>query len=284
MSRPRKSLLFGLVALLLAGLTISATRSIEPVYQGKSLSQWLALLDPAKPAEAQAAAEQAFEHFGPAALPFLVSELEHKPSKLLGLLNQTRDKLFPDGSQARQQERRRLQSRESERITKAIEAVGRRSPESLGPLLHNPASTSCTAQACVSLGGRGVDLIVGALNDPDPQVRLVLCATLEKVKDSPAATVALLQRTGDRHPSVTGMALMALGFEFGKPPFTVRAVRVLAFHLSSEHAVVRHAAVAGLANHGTNAAWTAPLIRKLADDDPDPAVRASAVQALGRVQ
>src|SRR5262245_65199958 len=82
MSKRRVITVLALAAIVVAGIATIMSRPSEPVYQGKPLSTWLEELRVSWPGAGSAKATEAVKVIGTNALPYLVSALKAKDSRL----------------------------------------------------------------------------------------------------------------------------------------------------------------------------------------------------------
>ena len=118
-------------------------------------------------------------------------------------------------------------------------------------------------------------VLITALADPDPQVRIQAAKVVSESKPSPAITSALLKLLTDADPRVKMQAALAAGRQH--TPEATPALLDLAETISRQDAFLRHAVVTGLAGTVT-AGKLAPLAKHAS-----PAVRLAACLALARL-
>jgi HEAT repeat protein len=154
----------------------------------------------------------------------------------------------------------------------ALRRLGQRSDVLLAEALR--AADSAARALLLPLVSSGVALpeVTAALADPEPDARAAACGALARI-GNPAVAEALFGRLEDSSPLVVQSAIAAIQ-SLGSPRTEALALAAAA---SSSSARVRRWALRIIAYFGYGGGLPAVLA---AIDDPDPAVRDSAIHAL----
>ena len=129
--------------LLLGGSAVVVQQNffpVEPSYQGRKLSAWLAEIDYSQPQEKRNQASEAIRHMGKKTLPFLMATFESQTSKdeQLGQATWAFDALGPI-AKSKIQKLEKLQERYPGYVPSALAGIG---PDALPVLLHSLTSTN----------------------------------------------------------------------------------------------------------------------------------------------
>lgn len=253
---------------------------VEPVYNGKKLSEWLQITDPNKrDYHLSQASSEAVQNMGTNALPHLLRMLVAKDSDAKAwfgdLLNKqslidvsiTRDHNFHTRSVA------------------GFEALGAKAASVVPALIQmledtNSPNSFYASFALGAIGPTAIPALIQALTNKNASVRRDAAQSLRYMHCAEDAIPALLQCLGDKNSSVQGAAAMALG-DLKKQPQLV--VPVLVQHLNDNDAYTRGQIVEALGEYGKQAEEAAAKLKEL-QNDPDPTVRWKASNAFEKIK
>jgi HEAT repeat protein len=199
----------GLVAVVAFALIVSRER--EPVYQGRSLTDWLDQIAPPTKESPQAA--EAVRQMGTNALPFLLSRLraQDSPVKRFVLNLSNKQSLFPLHFRDTEVERERAFE-----AFRALGATAKPAVPSLKPLLKD-GSRHIRSLVTFIFGGMGpaaaeaVPELIAALDVPDVPARVRAMIALTQIHEKPELTIpAFIARLGDPDLGVREMAAIGL--------------------------------------------------------------------------
>ena len=287
-SNLRKSRLIpGIAATLLlaAGAWLAFFSHSDPVYKGRPLPVWLRELEPSEPTAPEA--RKAIRAIGPAALPYLISELGFKYSAprrfvfnyvRVHLLDICRSGPFSTwfypGDAGRHW---RAMLAIEELGTNAVPAI----PQ-IAKLLGDPRTAFSAARALGSTGPDAVPILTALLNDPKAQTeaRRGAAEGAGSLGDSGGALVPTLIRClHDQDEALHVLAARSLGWVRTNPQ---DAVPALAACLSSSSHILRLVAIGSLGNYRQAAKSAESQLTNLAND-PDQVIRQTAAIALNKI-
>lgn len=259
-------LLLGVVAWLLL-----RPRPQEPVYQGKTLSQWLQRVD-VWYSTSPVAAEPALLIMGTNAVPFLIADLRAREfpleKKLYPFL--ARHSLLPSDF--------RLASYRRYRALKALPFLGplaKPAIPALADCLDRPENALDAVNALShddpggkpSLAPEATPAFLKALTNSTPQIRSIAANYLGLSQCYPEIVVpALIRALKDPDPEVRRMAASSFGGIYKKESATV--VPALIETLDDPDSGVRKWTVRRLGHHGPSAKAAIPKLIKLLKDAP----------------
>ena len=279
MKKSRKISLTILAIALPVGITVSALKSREPAYHGRTLRSWLTEFDRGyKSANTNAVA--AIQAIGTNGLPILLAELEYKEPAWLKSLSALADKvpiidvrLDPPG-------KRNL------RAAFAFHALGADGKPAVPELANLIFQNHGADEAAIALAGIGQDALpefANALSVTNARIRMSAVMGLRHWRGDARDVVPLLIKalTDESHP-VRLDAVNALG-ELGQEPDI--AVPALIQALQDKASIVRISATVALEIFGKDAEAALPALRKLKEQEgPDSSVAPFVDQAGKRIQ
>ena len=240
------------------------------------MSQWLEEFDSLLEPDRRKKAEEVIREMGTNAVPFLVRELRVRDSRLkirmLKLIPKALLGRMPDSVLAHVRRQRAVAG------FRALGPLGSPALPELSALLNDKEITSYAARAMVRMGGDAVPVLMSALTNQEPVVRVAAAEGLYWLKsDAAPAVPALLLALKDGNASVRTDAAMALGNIRQNAEAVVPALLEL---LKDSSSSVRSQAVSALGKFGAEAKAAVPVLVKAAKEDADSTVRDSAVGAL----
>ena len=277
--------LTGAVASGLIGCAIYFLLPHEPVYQGRRLSSWVADLHPHKSEEQQRRAESALKAIGPDAVPYLLKLLQHREPPLREELREVSWKTKRFLGIESVYELPWVESVERQmHLIAAFSALGSSAKPAipaLTNLLRQPHTAYVSACALARIGPQGLPPLVGALDDPHPEVRAAAAGVLGSVEsDAEKILPALRQslRDADTHVRIGSVvSLAALG---RSKPQAVLPELIAA--VGDSNVAVRIYAADALGRLGSDARPAIPELLKLADG-LDRIASGKARDAIGRI-
>jgi HEAT repeat protein len=252
MARLRQLLLF--VTLLLPAC--AKTEKPEPIYEGRSLAGWIALLGDPNPHERMNAA-RALQEMGPLAepaVPQLIGSLKDKAKRVCGC------------------------------AIKMLGAIGPKAEAAVPPLMTLLSDRECGLPASNALGRIGqpaLQPLLDTLNDENAQVRSHAINAIGKMgPNAKVALAPLMEKLKDSNALIRSAAAHALG-DIG--PEARVAEKPLHELLKDEDPGVRIVANTALARIDPEYAPMAVATLIVALKDKDLSLRGVAVASLGRI-
>jgi hypothetical protein len=260
---------------------------VEPVWQGKKLSQWLTECDSDNPRDLSESARTAIRTMGTNALPYLLRRIGTRDSKAKMQLRAWAGK----GSIIR----RLTPTHYNFRISAAagIEALGKEAapavPE-LIELLHDEQTFYPASLGLSAIGAPAVPLLLQALTNRSAWTRMGpeealdftvgIAQAVSFVQASDQAIPDLLPCLDDPEPRVRQAVASALGAIMKQPD---RVVPKLMERLGDTNSSVRAAAAQAIGMFGGQARMAVPKLMDL-QNDASADVRQQAATALRRVK
>lgn len=214
-SKRSQILVISLITAMVGGLFLFMFLNREPVYQGRSLTEWLIQLDKPKTSPEFQEARAAIHAMGKQAIPHLLPllYLEGKSWKQT-LLVKLRLQDFAKLETLHVNKRLRL----TLEAFKALEDKAAPAIPTLMSWIEDPKGVPrkrlvaiTTLRELGPLAKDAVPAIIGALGDSDPQIRYGAAFALGKIKHLPQVAVpALIKCLDDPHPIVRGNAIGSL--------------------------------------------------------------------------
>ena len=267
---------FGLAAAAATALLWHAVQPREPVYQGRSLSDWLRELNPQNGAARYAAASEAIRAVGANGFPTYLKRLQAKDSPLKRLWANYAKKLGlkPPGRFAGDY---RL---EAIAAFHALGPLGQPALPMLRAMLDNENGAHEAAWATAAIGPPAAMILTSALTHTNVTVRIVAAESLGTLCTAPQITApALVKCLGDPNRFVRANAAKSLGQIQAQPEWIVPALMI---SLADPDADARGYAAEALGNYRAQAKQAIPALRK-ALSDPDPNVRGVVQSALEKI-
>jgi len=261
---------------VVVAVLLVASRTREPIYQEKRLSEWLEDFDSFFEVERRKNAEEALRQMGTNVLPFLVRELRARDS----WLKRKMLKLTPKPLLVRMPITVFAHVRRERAVAgfRALGTFGRPALPELSGLLNDKETASYAARAICQMGNDAVPPLMDALNSREPAVRSAAAEGLYWLKSDAAPTVpALMAKLKDEQESVRCSAASALG-NIGQRGESV--IPPLLNALNDPSSSVRDQAVWAIGKFRPEAKAAVPTLLKIAKEDKDSKVRDSAVNAL----
>jgi len=250
---------------------VSVTRSNEPSYQGKKLSQWLEELGDPEP-ELQGDAElrrwqEVFGHMGTNAIPFLLRRLQSRDSALKIKVIDWAERHDVSAPRFQRAEFRQTQAAVGFRLLGPQAASARAALVAI--LNRGGAAGWYAAYALAGIGQEAVPPLAQALTNLDSEIRrsaaFALCGLKEA--DGSSSIPNLITALNDTNRHTRLCAVTALG-RIAKRPDS--AVPALAERLNERDGMIRNQALSALAKFGREAQATVPVLLELAADRKDP--------------
>ncbi len=291
--RKRRSILALGICIAAAGaVTLLATRTQEPRYDGKNLSYWVSQYDQISPdPEAHSRAGNAISHIGTNALPLLLARMrqEYRPGKLrraaTSILAQTPSQLVPDS--VMEWAREDSKSAAADRAAFAFRALGRTALPAMSELINmmndpsNPRTAKRAQYALAQIGPEALPVLLETLRNPAASNRVAAALYIGKVPhlttNAGLAIPVLMHCLKDANPAVQNLCIEALAKARPEPGLVVPAL--LELLRTSTVPSTRTRVVAAISTFGPSAVAAQPdLITALTDSDPS--VRREATNAL----
>jgi HEAT repeat protein len=294
----RKKYRIGLVlvlALAAIGVVLYASRTNEPSYQGRALSQWLREIERAPDDRETEPAKDAVRQIGTNAIPYLLGMMRAEDSKLKETFNTLVSKAHIY--------RFRI-AEASDKQARAFDGFFVLGPQAspaipeLTVLLNNPKIVRLAAAALIYISTNGVEAATTGLRSTNPLVRREIAGVLGtagivrfSTNATPArmailraqaefAVPALIRLLNDSDELTRARAGTSLGLLGQKPEIVVPA---LIRNLGETNGWrVPHSAAKGLSRFGTNAVAALPALKAIAQHQ-DSSVRemvATAIQSI----
>lgn len=277
--------LTGAVASVLIGCAIYFLLPHEPVYQGRRLSAWVADLHPHKSEEQQRRAESALKAIGPEAVPYLLKLLQHREPPLREELREVSWKTKKFLGIEPVYELPWVESVERQmHLIAAFSALGSSAKPAipaLANLLRQPNTAYVSACALARIGAQGLPPLVGALDDPHPEVRAAAAGVLGSVESDPETILPALRkslRDADTHVRIG--SVVSLGGLGRLKPQAVLPELIAA--VGDSNVAVRIYAADALGRLGSDARPAIPELLKVADG-LDRIASGRARDAIGRI-
>jgi hypothetical protein len=262
MSKRRVITVFGLAAIVVAGIATVILRPGEPVYQGKPLSHWLEELGVSWPGPGGEKATEAIQAIGTNALPYLLRSLKASDSegwvRLVELSRRQNLIKFPF----------RLADEKRDNAKRAFMVLGPTAESAipdLAVMLKDLETTEIAATAFFAVGPKSIPVLTEACSDTSQFVRGQAAFVLAKLKSG---------RSGYRIYKTPAGGTLRFAL-----PVLDEDINALGENLSSPVAAVRRASAEQLSQFAYMAEPPVPALEK-AMNDPDMAVREAAAEAL----
>lgn len=240
------------------GLTTCNTWSADPIYQGRTLSDWLNDLRSSKDQATRVAAKKAVQATGTNAVPHLLREVEGWSS---------------DGD-----DERKLA------VLSAFEVLGASAESALPQLADLLGKGVDPCNICYALGRIGpksVDVLTQALTNENVQVRFCAAVALADSKlQAVSAVPELVNLLKDSSRDVRRAAVEAIGVIRARPEIAVPSLIDL---LKDNEVLVRLNAAKALGRFGAYAKAAVPILEKALNDD-DPLMRKISEAALRQIR
>jgi HEAT repeat protein len=252
----------------------------EPQYEGRPLSAWVHDIRHGSGKEREKAAD-AIRKMGPEGLPYLAGTLTNPPSPAQRVAKSVASRL-PDRLK---QQLRRFYNPPNELATKlavlnAVQALGTNGVPAVDAVMEvflrepNLGISTFAGQTLGHLGTNSLPALITALDHADYNIRSVACHVLASLHTNAAPAVPRLERIArDEIGPISSAAFYTLS-RIGNA-----AVPSLTELLSNTNSSVRSQALYSLNVIGPGAKAALPAILK-ATQDPEPEVRARAIEAL----
>ncbi|EEF61487.1 HEAT repeat domain-containing protein [Pedosphaera parvula] len=266
--RPNRRTLFIALLLLLISIIIwhLLRRSPhEPVYQGKSLTQWLQM----GPSTLR---DDAFRNMGTNALPFLIHDLHSREIKWKDKCYFFLQRYSVFRTYLRTGYQRHYQAFEA---LQALGSVGKPAIPAIADCLDNP-TTALQAVNVLAYDPRGytpllapeaTPALLKALTNNNSSVRTIAANALELSQTQPGVIVpALIRALKDPAPEVRRMAAASFGGIYKKQSDII--VPALIETLDDKHPDVRKSAVWMLGRYGPASKAAIPKLTNLLKDAP----------------
>jgi hypothetical protein len=267
------------VALALAaiGLLLFASRTNEPSYQGRALSDWLTDIEKANDEREAEPAMNAVRQMGTNAIPYLLGMMRAEDSKLKETFNTLVSKAHI--YRFRIAEASYKQTRAFDGFY-ALGAEANSAIPELTALLNNPKIARCAASILVYISTNGVEAATSGLRSTNPLVRREIAGVLGTIgivrfttnaiparmailrAQAEFAVPALIRLLNDSDELTRARAGTSLGLLGQKPEIVVPA---LIRNLGETNGWrVPHSAAKGLSRFGTNAVAALPALKAIA--------------------
>ena len=282
----RRKLFAGIVALVAAvALVAFLSREREPVYGGKTLSQWVILLPRGPwPMKNDATAEDAIVHIGPPALPYLTKWIQYREprtkGKLASAINDVRRKLCRILGRAISFDDQNTRAVGAAKAFCLIAPQTTNALRELGQLADKSAAAGSgtetfviSIRACYGLRDFRADGVPYLLQLLTNRQHVIAADVLGYMgTDAFPAIPALIQSLQSTKPGLPATAARALGRLHHDPNLVLPA---LAACLNSTNSTTRAFAINAIADFDTDALSTASSVRPMLAD-PDNSVRDAA--------
>jgi hypothetical protein len=288
-------LLFVVLVILVWGIMYLSSRH-EPVYQGKSLSQWIApfcvqtTTNPYAPAGPQHFQElqptrRAITEIGTNALPFLIAKLNHREAPLHRTLRQLADKQPYVGLRLADPRVARIRAI---RALAVLGPVAEPAIPSLAAQLRDPLLSEHAVYALSGMGRNGLRALIDNFTNAAPSARMLIGMTLSM----PSAMYRGENQTNAIPTDVAVEGLSRIIQDSGTPfrimgiqrlgmmgPTASNAVPALLAVATGKDLMTRNMATRALGQIKSQPDLVIPALTNLLSDG-DPSVRMAAVSAL----
>lgn len=287
--RRSRLILFALLAVtIVAGLLVYGSRSNEPVYRGYPLTRWVNSYEAVNGGGSQEARSEravaAINSIGTNALPWMLSAIDHEPSrvrehfrthsaKLPAWLSNSSfiQRLLTDNEEAASTAMRTFEILGPDAAT-AIPLL-----EQLARSTNKPNSATRAVIALGYIGRDAVPTITNLLADSRPAQGWAMQYCLNHLGTNAAPAIPILvDLLNNTNAAIADSSVLALGkFWFAAD----QCVHPLVSTLTNANSTVRRSAAIALSNFGARARFALPALTN-ALLDADPEVRQGAIFAI----
>jgi hypothetical protein len=275
-----------LLGMMVATVCVSLSSAKMPVYQGRSLSGWLHLMEDAN---RKAEGDDAIRHMGTNCVPWLVKWLPYRDRPWVKRVDGIIQKICPKAVQRKWHNSRWYSNLSGsvlvENAFKTLGAEASPAVPALSKLLQDPDQLTrvSASRALAYIGRDGTPPLVAVLTNRQALYRDEICyafALLDATNFAPALPI-IGGCLHDSDPRVADAAQWTLADQ-AEHSLGI-ALAVITNTGYSELLELRTLAVMSLGDNGLNSPEAAvpPLVRAL--DDPDPDVRRLATNGLKRI-